>query len=578
MTVRNLTIIGTIIGKIIGAFVMASFMGAASPAVAGEPVRATRYMIATANPHASQAGLAILRRGGSAMDAAIAAQMVLGLVEPQSSGIGGGAFLLAYDADAGAVHAYDGRETAPMAVTADLFLKADGEPMKFYDAVIGGRAVGVPGLVAMLELAHQRHGKLPWASLFAPAIALAEAGFEVSPRLHYLISEATGIDRYDTARAYFFTAEGKPKPVGTRLINQAYAATLKAIAAGGAKAFYKGDIATDMVAAITGAVGNPGVMTVADLGAYEAKDRAAVCRPYRQWRVCGMGPPSSGGVTTLAILGLLEHFDLAALAPGSAEAVHLVSEASRLAYADRARFLADSDFVTVPVRGLLDRGYLADRAALIDREQSMGTAEAGTPPHDDGRLRASEPGTEQFSTTHLCVIDSEGNAVSMTSSVESAFGSRLMVRGFMLNNQLTDFSFRPAVDGVPVANRVAPGKRPRSSMAPTLVFDGNGRLLLAVGSPGGSRIIGYVTQTLIAMLDWGLDVQQALDLPHHVNRNGPTDLETGTPLADLEAALVALGHDVRVRSLTSGLHAIAITPAGLEGGADPRREGVALGD
>jgi len=557
---------------------MASFMGAASPAVAGEPVRATRYMIATANPHASQAGLAILRRGGSAMDAAIAAQMVLGLVEPQSSGIGGGAFLLAYDADAGAVHAYDGRETAPMAVTADLFLKADGEPMKFYDAVIGGRAVGVPGLVAMLELAHQRHGKLPWASLFAPAIALAEAGFEVSPRLHYLISEATGIDRYDTARAYFFTAEGKPKPVGTRLINQAYAATLKAIAAGGAKAFYKGDIATDMVAAITGAVGNPGVMTVADLGAYEAKDRAAVCRPYRQWRVCGMGPPSSGGVTTLAILGLLEHFDLAALAPGSAEAVHLVSEASRLAYADRARFLADSDFVTVPVRGLLDRGYLADRAALIDREQSMGTAEAGTPPHDDGRLRASEPGTEQFSTTHLSVIDSEGNAVSMTSSVESAFGSRLMVRGFMLNNQLTDFSFRPAVDGVPVANRVAPGKRPRSSMAPTLVFDGNGRLLLAVGSPGGSRIIGYVTQTLIAMLDWGLDVQQALDLPHHVNRNGPTDLETGTPLADLEAALVALGHDVRVRSLTSGLHAIAITPAGLEGGADPRREGVALGD
>jgi gamma-glutamyltranspeptidase/glutathione hydrolase len=578
MTVRNLTIIGTIIGKIIGAFVMASFMGAASPAVAGEPVRATRYMIATANPHASQAGLAILRRGGSAMDAAIAAQMVLGLVEPQSSGIGGGAFLLAYDADAGAVHAYDGRETAPMAVTADLFLKADGEPMKFYDAVIGGRAVGVPGLVAMLELAHQRHGKLPWASLFEPAIALAEAGFEVSPRLHYLISEATGIDRYDTARAYFFTAEGKPKPVGTRLINQAYAATLKAIAAGGAKAFYKGDIATDMVAAITGAVGNPGVMTVADLGAYEAKDRAAVCRPYRQWRVCGMGPPSSGGVTTLAILGLLEHFDLAALAPGSAEAVHLVSEASRLAYADRARFLADSDFVTVPVRGLLDRGYLADRAALIDREQSMGTAEAGTPPHDDGRLRASEPGTEQFSTTHLSVIDSEGNAVSMTSSVESAFGSRLMVRGFMLNNQLTDFSFRPAVDGVPVANRVAPGKRPRSSMAPTLVFDGNGRLLLAVGSPGGSRIIGYVTQTLIAMLDWGLDVQQALDLPHHVNRNGPTDLETGTPLADLEAALVALGHDVRVRSLTSGLHAIAITPAGLEGGADPRREGVALGD
>lgn len=570
MAIRTLTLIGGL--------VLASFIGAASPAAAGDPVQATRHMIATANPHASQAGLAILHQGGSAVDAAIAAQMVLGLVEPQSSGIGGGAFMLAYDAGASAVHAYDGRETAPMAVTPGLFLKADGEPIKFYDAVIGGRAVGVPGLVAMLELSHQRHGKLPWATLFEPAIALAEAGFEVSPRLHYLIGEATGVDRYDVARAYFFTTDGKPKPVGMRLINQAYAATLRAIATGGAKAFYAGDIAADMVAAITGAVGNPGVMTVADFAAYKAKDRAAVCRPYRQWRVCGMGPPSSGGITTLSILGLLEHFDLGSLAPGSAEAVHLISEASRLAYADRARFLADSDFVAVPVRGLLDRGYLADRAALIDREQSMGTAEAGTPPFDDGGRRASEPGTEQFSTTHLSIIDSEGNAVSMTSSVESAFGSRLMVRGFMLNNQLTDFSFRPAVDGVAVANRVAPGKRPRSSMAPTLVFDSNGQLLLAVGSPGGSRIIGYVTQSLIAMLDWGLNAQQALDLPHHVNRNGPIDLESGTSLADLKSALVERGHDVRLRSLNSGLHAIVVTPGGLEGGADPRREGVALGD
>ncbi len=570
MAIRTLTTIG--------ALVVASFMSAASPAPAGEPARAKRHMIATANPHASQAGLAILRRGGSAIDAAIAAQLVLGLVEPQSSGIGGGAFMLAYDASADAVHAYDGRETAPMAVTPDLFLKADSAPMKFYDAVIGGRAIGVPGLVAMLEQAHQRHGKLPWAALFEPAIALAEAGFEVSPRLHYLISEATSIDRYDVARAYFFTADGKPKPVGTQLVNQAYAVTLRAIAAGGARAFYEGDIAADMVAAITGAVGNPGVMTVADLAAYEAKDRAAVCRPYRKWRVCGMGPPSSGGVTTLSILGLLEHFDLAALTPGSAEAVHLVSEASRLAYADRARFLADSDFVAVPVRGLLDRGYLADRAALIDHDQSMGAAEAGTPPFDNGAPRAVEPETEQFSTTHLSVIDSEGNAVSMTSSVESAFGSRLMVRGFMLNNQLTDFSFRPAVDGVPVANRVAPGKRPRSSMAPTLVFDKGGQLLLAIGSPGGSRIIAYVTQALIAMLDWGLDAQQALDLPHHVNRNGPIDLESGTPLVDLEAALVERGHDVRLRGLNSGLHAVVVTPDGLEGGADPRREGIALGD
>ncbi|MFP6745579.1 MAG: gamma-glutamyltransferase [Alphaproteobacteria bacterium] len=570
MAARTLTLVG--------ALALAAMVGAGSPAQSGEPARAKHYMIATANPHASQAGLAMLRRGGSAVDAAIAAQLVLNLVEPQSSGIGGGAFMLAYDAEARAVHAYDGRETAPAAVTPDLFLTADGEPMGFYDAVIGGRAVGVPGLVAMLEMAHRRHGRLPWAALFEPAITLAEAGFAVSPRLHQLIAGSKGVDRFDTARAYFFTAEGAPKPVGTRLFNPAFAATLRAIAAGGAKAFYEGDIADAMVAAIAGAEGNPGVMTGADLAAYEANDRAAVCRPYRQWRVCGMGPPSSGGVTTLGILGLLEQFDLAALTPGSVEAVHLISEASRLAYADRARYLADSDFVAVPVRGLLDRGYLAERAALINPWASMGAATAGTPPYDDGMLRANDPGTEQISTTHLSVIDGLGNAVAMTSSVESAFGSRLMVRGFMLNNQLTDFSFRSAVDGVAVANRVAPGKRPRSSMAPTLVFDQEGELLLAVGSPGGSRIIGYVTQVLVAMLDWDLDAQQALDLPHHVNRNGPVDLEAGTALAGLEVALASRGHEVRLRKLTSGLHAVAVTAGGLEGGADPRREGVALGD
>ena len=303
-----------------------------------------------------------------------------------------------------------------------------------------------------------------------------------------------------------------------------------------------------------------------------------MCRPYRQWRICGMGPPNSGGVTTLGIMGLLEGFDLAALEPGSAEAVHLISEASRLAYADRARFLADSDFVAVPVRGLLDRAYLAGRAAVIDPARSMGVAAPGAPPYSDGALGAEDPGSERFSTTHISVVDADGNAVSMTTSIESAFGSRLMVRGFLLNNQLTDFSFRPGVDGMPVANRVAPGKRPRSSMAPTLVFDADGRLMLVVGSPGGSRIIGYVVQTLIAVLDWGLDVRRSVGLPHHTNRNGPVDLEQDTALAALEAALVDRGHEVRVRPLTSGLHAIAVVPRGLEGAADPRREGVALGD
>ncbi len=327
-----------------------------------------------------------------------------------------------------------------------------------------------------------------------------------------------------------------------------------------------------------GAAGNPGLLAPGDLAGYAARAREPVCAGYRRWRVCGMGPPSSGGVTVLQILGVLEHFDLAALAPGSAQAVHLISEASRLAFADRARFLADDDFVTVPVRGLLDRAYLARRAGLIDPGRSMGRAATGTPPSDRGFRGAPDNGAERPSTTHLSVVDGEGNAVSMTTSIESAFGSRLMVRGFMLNNQLTDFSFRPAVDGVPVANRVEAGKRPRSSMAPTLVFDHGGGLALALGSPGGSRIIGYVVQALIAVLDWGLDAQRAVSLPHHVNRNGPVDLEEGTPIVALEADLAGRGHEVVRRALTSGLHAIAVTAGGLEGGADPRREGVALGD
>ena len=537
-----------------------------------------RQMIAAANPYAAQAGLDMLARGGGAVDAAIAAQLVLNLVEPQSSGIGGGGFMLSYDARDGSVIAYDGRETAPAAVTPKLFLDSDGAPLKFFDAVIGGRAVGVPGLLAMLELAHERHGKLPWADLFEPAIILAEQGFSLSPRLHKLIGKARGLGRYATARSYFFTADGLPKPVGTRLANPAFAATLRAIAAGGAAAFYRGDIAADMVAAVRAAADNPGLMSLADLAAYDAKPRQPVCAGYRQWRVCGMGSPSSGGVTTLQILGLLEGFDLAALAPGSVAAVHLISEASRLAFADRARYLADDDFQPVPVRGLLDKGYLASRAAAIDPESSMGRASPGEPPFRNGGLGADDPGGEGFSTSHIAVIDSDGSAVSMTSSIESAFGSRIMVRGFLLNNQLTDFSFQPEIDGVAVANRVEAGKRPRSSMAPTLVFDGDGRLRLSIGSPGGSRIIGYVTQSLIALLDWRLELRTAIALPHHVNRNGPIDLEEGTPLAALGPALERLGHEVRIRPLVSGLHGVAVTGQGLEGGADPRREGVALGD
>jgi gamma-glutamyltranspeptidase/glutathione hydrolase len=550
----------------------------APAAWAKEPARATRHMIATANPLAAEAGLAILREGGSAVDAAIAAQMVLNLVEPQSSGIGGGGFMLHFDAASGRVTAFDGRETAPAAAGDDLFMGPAGEPLKFWAAVIGGRSVGVPGLLDMLALAHRRHGRLPWARLFEPAIRLAREGFAVSPRLHELISTTRGLDTYATARGYFFSAAGEPLPVGSVLRNREFAGTLAIIAAGGVEPFYRGAIAAEIVAAVRGAAGNPGLMAPADLAGFRARALDPVCGAYRVWRVCGMGPPSSGGVTVLQILGLLEPFDLAAIEPVSPEAVHLISEASRLAYADRARYLADDAFVPVPVAGLLDRSYLRGRAAAIDRSRSMGAAAAGEPPGSAGLLGAPDAGTEQRSTTHLSVIDAEGNAVSMTTSIESAFGSRLMVRGFMLNNQLTDFSFRPEVDGVAVANRVAPGKRPRSSMAPTLAFDADGGLVLAVGSPGGSRIIAYVAQALIAMLDWGLDAQAALDLPHHVNRNGPTDLEAGTALEGLAGALAELGHETRPRVMTSGLHAIMVTPHGLEGGADPRREGVAVGD
>ncbi len=540
------------------------------------PAQSNNRMVAAANPHAARAGLEILQRGGSAVDAAVAVQLVLNVVEPQSSGIGGGAFMLHHDAKTGRSEAYDGRETAPAAASESLFLRPDGNPMKFFEAVVGGRSVGAPGVVRMLEMAHRRHGRLPWRRLFQPAIALARDGFAVSPRLHMLLARDKFLPRQAAAGAFFYDADGQARPVGHLLKNPALAKTLTAIAEGGAKAFYQGPIARDIVAAVTTAE-NPGLLTLADLAAYRAIVREPVCAPYRSYRLCGVPPPTSGGITTLQILGILESFDLAALAPGSLEAVHLISEASRLAYADRARYLADGDFVAVPVAGLLRPDYLARRAALIDRGHSLGKATAGEPVGRQGLDFAPAPSLSQPSTSHFSIVDDQGNAVAMTSSVENAFGSRLLVRGFLLNNQLTDFSFRPQRDGRPVANRVEAGKRPRSSMSPTLVFRGP-RLVLALGSPGGSRIIAYVAKTLIAVLDWGLDVQAAVNLPHHINRNGTTDLEKGTALAGLVAGLEGLGHKVRLRSLNSGLHAIALSAGGLAGAADPRREGTVIGD
>ena len=540
--------------------------------------RAAKYMVAAANPLAAQAGLEILRAGGSAIDAAIAVQMVLNVVEPQSSGIGGGGFLVHYAAKSQSIETYDGRGTAPAAATPDMFLDSDGSPREFHDAGAGGLSVGVPGLLRMLEAAHKDHGELPWRRLFDSAIELADDGFEISSRLHGLVSRDRHLKKFDTARSYFFDAAGEAKSAGTRLINRPLASTFKVIADFGPDAFYIGPIAEDIVAAARSASPNPGRITANDLQTYRAKKREPVCSLYRQWVVCGAAPPASGGVTTLQILGTLQEFDLAAMKPGSAEAVHLIAEASRLAFADRGQYLADPDAVRVPVGRMIDPGYLAIRAKLISRATAMEKAEPGDFAGQAELRRAPSPDEHGLSTTHFSIVDGDGNVASLTSSIVSAFGSRLMVRGFLLNNQLTDFSFSPMRNGRPIANAVGANKRPRSSMSPTLVLDAGGKPVLAVGTPGGSAIIGYVAKTIIGVLDWKLDPQAAIDAPHYVNRNGPTDLEADTPVAALQPVLEGLGHKVRVRDMVSGLHAIQITENGLLGGADPRRAGVAIGD
>lgn len=541
-------------------------------------VEARDFMVAAAHPLAVEAGRDVLREGGSAVDAAVAVQLVLNLVEPQSSGIGGGAFMLYRDAREGVLTAYDGRETAPAEAGPDLFLTPEGAPMAFGDAVIGGRSVGTPGTLRLMELAHRLHGRLPWERLFQPAIELAEAGFEVSPRLAALVREEEQSLRRFPATSAYFLPEGRPVEAGAVLRNPDFAAVLRGVAERGADAFYRGDVARDIVATVRGAEGNPGLLSEADLAGYRVAVRAPVCGEYRAHAVCGMGPPSSGGLTLLQILGILEHFPLSSLDPLSVEATHLFAEASRLAYADRALYIADADFIPVPVDGLLDPGYLTLRAQLIDRGSVIGNPRAGNPPWREGRAYAPDASLELPSTSHVSIVDGDGNVVSMTTTIEAGFGSRLMVRGFLLNNELTDFSFVPEADGRPVANRVEPGKRPRSSMAPTIVFDAAGSPLLVTGSPGGARIIGYVARSVLGVVDWGMDAAQAVALPHAVSLGGGVDLEAGTPAADLAPALEALGHRVGVRDLNSGLHAIMLRDGALTGGADPRREGVALGE
>ena len=551
----------------------------ALPPPASETV-AQRQMVVAGNLLAVEAARDILPHGGSAVDAAVAVQMVLTLVEPQSSGIGGGGFLLHYDPGTQQIESYDGRETAPASARPDMFLDAEGKPLAFYDAVVGGLSVGVPGTLRMLELAHRDHGKLPWAQLIRPAIKLADEGFPVSARLSGEIAEDAYLPKMPEAAHYFLDAEGKAVPAGTRLKNPALGKVLRAVATGGADAFYKGPIAADIVAAVTGARPRSGGMTLEDLAGYRATKRPVPCADYRAFRVCGMGPPSSGGVAVLQILGMLEPFDMGKEAPLSLAATHRFAEASRLAFADRDRYLGDPDFVPVPVKGLIDREYLSGRATQIRTDEATPNARPGRPPGDDMTVGASQPAQfEPMATSHMVIVDAAGNVVTFTTTVENAFGSRLMVDGFILNNELTDFSFRPADSGRAVANRVQAGKRPRSSMAPVLVFDrASGAPAFALGSPGGSYIIDYVAEALVGLLDWHLGPGAAAALPHIINRNGSTVLEADRGLEDLGGGLEDMGDTVKYEDMDSGLAIVAFGPKGLTGASDPRRDGVALGD
>lgn len=556
-----------------------------------------RYAVAAAHPLAAEGGAEMLKAGGTALDAAIAAQMVLTLVEPQSSGIGGGAFLMHWNGKA--LSAFDGRETAPAAADENLFMREDGRPMTFDEAVAGGRSVGTPGLLRMLAMAHAQHGRLPWARLFEPAIRLSEQGFAISHRMHALLRDEPHLRRDPVARRYFYDADGKPWPEGQVLRNPALAAVLRRVAKEGAEAFYAGDIAADIVARVRGHAGNPGLLAERDLRDYEPLAREPICTDWRAdtarpWKVCGFPPPSSGHLTVMQMLGMLAPTTAGeALVDGrpGPDWLHRYTEAARLAYADRNLYIGDPAFVAAPGgdwRHLLAPDYLRARAALIG-PRSMGQAQAGKPAAD-ALAWAPQPPQPEYGTSHISVVDGEGRALALTTTIESVFGARIMsdggtglTGGFLLNNELTDFSLAPRdAEGKPIANRVEAGKRPRSSMSPTLVFerqDGRlGRLVMTLGSPGGQAIIHFVAKTLVATHDWELDVQRALALPNFGSFNGPTVLEQGLFAPTTGEALRARGHRVVERDFTSGLQAIERRGDGWFGGADPRREGAVRGE
>lgn len=548
---------------------------AATGYVEKKAFEAKDYMVVAANPYASWAGKNILEKGGSAIDAAVAVQSMLSLVEPQSSGIGGGAFILYWDNKNKVLHTFDGRETAPKAVNSHWFIEGN-KLMRWIDAVVGGKSVGVPGAVKALEMAQSEFGKLPWNSLFDDTIKTAEDGFKVSPRLAKLVAldYHPGLKTFPASSVYFFPA-GMPLQEGVIKKNRKLAKTLRGIAEKGSDYLLKGEVAQKIVDAVNSAEINPGKMTLEDLASYDPIKREPVCGLYHEKRVCGMAPPSSGGVNVYQILKMLEQFDLSQYKPDSVEFANLYTQSSAMAYADREKFIADSDYTNLPFAAMINTAYLERRAQGIEVDKKWRRARAGQP-YAEANV-ALGMSMELPNTSHVSIVDKDGNAVSMTTSIEFMFGSGLMVEGFLLNNQLTDFSFSPTQDRFPVPNRVEPGKRPRSAMSPTMVFDKDNNLEVVVGSPGGSRIVSYVAQTLIGVLDFGLDIQQAINLPKITNRNDYTALEKGTPLEKLEAPLTALGHNVKVIDLNSGLHGIQFKSGKLIGGADPRREGIAVG-
>lgn len=535
-----------------------------------------KFMVAAANPYAVKAGQAILAKGGSAIDAAIAVQAVLTLVEPQSSGIGGGAFIMHYDKKKDQLTTFDGRETAPSKANSELFLDKNGNVVRWIDAVVGGRSVGVPGVLAALADAHKTKGKLPWNMLFDDAIKLAENGFTVSPRLEMLLSKKfnPGVHQMPVTKDYFFP-NGQVIKAGSNKKNPQLAKFYKQLAKEGVIAFYSGNNADQIASVVQNSKVAPGVLSAQDINHYQAKERNAVCAPYHEYKVCSMGPPSSGGVALLQILRLLEHKNLSQYGVNDVKALHYFTQASRLAFADRDVYMADPDFASIPVNELLAPKYITKRSALIS-QNDMGKANAGKP--IENLAYAIDDAYEMPSTSHLSIVDEKGNAVSMTTSIEMAFGSTLMVNGYLLNNQLTDFSLSPKRNGLEVINRVEPNKRPRSSMSPVMVFNKDGSLRLVIGSPGGSRIINYVAQAVIGILDWDLSAQEAINMPRITNRNRYTSLENKTQLASKAAEFESLGHTVKVVDLNSGIHAVELINGKIYGAADPRREGIALSE